>query len=302
MYSGSTLTRYSGRVMGAHQKIDRIARRQLGQLLPDPELFPSIREILRFEGRDGPDGIKIKSPAQDEPWHYYNPFNRRDNALIKIINDHQETLIAELRAGHRERAAFEAAWQAHALVDGLTPAHHYPYEAKLIELMNGQGLETRTSIIKKNIIAADTTREWLSKNWQMWGPKGLRTAHGLFELGVSTLIAPLGFGDAMPTLEDCRRMHRRGIASYFKAQAREIAALGMFDAYLERGWTPRLAWQVRHRLGPALVTTVTLAWFSALVSAEMVSFDDIGPLRPGYRLRAARRRRQRQQKRQSSEK
>ena len=33
MYSGTTLTAVSGRLAGAHQKIDRIARRQLSVLL-----------------------------------------------------------------------------------------------------------------------------------------------------------------------------------------------------------------------------------------------------------------------------
>ncbi len=269
MYSGTTLTKYSGRVLGAHQKIDRVARRQLKQLLHDDSVFPKSRHILQFEGRNGPDGIKIKSPAQDEPWHYYNPFDDDDEKLIGIVQDHYDNLVRELKKGNKERTAFEAAWLAHALVDGLTPAHHYPYEEKLVELMDGRGLETRTSILKKNIIPGSTKREWVSKNWQMWGSKGLRTAHGLFEIGISTLIAPLTFSESMPKVDRIDKVKEMGVCENFKRTAREIAVLGIFDSYLEKGWTPKLAWQVRHRLGPALVQTVTLTWYCALVDAGL---------------------------------
>lgn len=267
MYSGTTLTKYSGRVLGAHQKIDRVARRQLRQLIRDDTAFPKSRYILQFEGRNGPDGIKIKSPAQDEPWHYFNPFDDEDKNLLGIIQDHYDNLVAELKRDNQERVSFEAAWLAHALVDGLTPAHHYPYEEKLLELMDGKGLETRTTILKKNIISGTSKRDWLTKNWQMWGSKGLRTAHGLFEIGISTLIAPLSFSESIPTQKQLDKVHEMGVCENFKRTAREIAVLGIFDSYLEKGWTPKLAWQVRHRLGPALVQTVTVTWHCALVDA-----------------------------------
>src|SRR5687767_1959302 len=122
MYSGSTLTKYSGRVMGAHQKIDRVARRHLGKIVRDNRVFPASRTILQFEGKNGPDGIKRKSPARDEPWHYYDPFNETDTQLTDLIQEHYDKLVAELKVHNRERVAFEAAWLAHALVDGLTPA------------------------------------------------------------------------------------------------------------------------------------------------------------------------------------
>ncbi len=269
MYSGTTLTKYSGRVIGTHQKIDRLARRQLAKLIIDDTIFPNIRNILQFEGRNGPDGIKIKSPAKDEPWHYYNPFDDSDNKLMLLIDDHYTSLVTELASGNRERSAFEAAWLAHALVDGLTPAHHYPYEAKLLELMGGKGLDTRTSVIKKNVVGGETRREFIKNNWEMWGPKGLRTGHGLFELGIATLIAPLTFAESQPTKTDINRLRDLGITSYYQQVAREVAVLGMFDAYLAKGWTPKLVWQVRHRLGPALVSTVTLIWHNALVDAGL---------------------------------
>ena len=95
---------------------------------------PTTREILHFEGNNGPDGIKRKSPSVDEPWHYIDPANPNDRALAGMINDHYVNLVQALRDANRVRAAFEAAWMAHAITDGLTPAHHYPLSDKIEEL------------------------------------------------------------------------------------------------------------------------------------------------------------------------
>lgn len=260
----------SGRVLGSHQKIDRVARKHLGKIIGENSAFPAIRSILQFEGKNGPDAIKRKSPAQDEPWHYYSPFDDEDSMLIELIKGHYDKLVHELKADNKERVAFEAAWLAHAIVDGLTPAHHYPYEEKLIELRNGEGIENRTTIKDKLVMPGDNRRQKVRNNWKMWGPKGLFTTHGLFELGVATLIAPLGFGEAIPTKEDLREVQEIGVIERFKRYAREIAVLDMYDNYYKKGWTPKFAYQVRHKLGPALVQMVVLAWYSALIDAELV--------------------------------
>ena len=270
MYSGTTLTKYSGRVLGAHQKIDRVARRHLARLLPDNALFPNSKHILHFEGKNGPDAIKRKSPAKDEPWHYYSPFNDDDSQLIELIADHYKLLVKELKAGNTERIAFEAAWLAHALVDGLTPAHHYPYEEKLIELRGGQGIETRTTIKEKLVMHGETRREKMKNNWKMWGPKGVFTTHGLFEMGIATLIMPLGFGEAIPKARDVARMRKIGPTEWFKRTAREIAIMDMYERYHRKGWTPKLAYDIRHKLGPLLVQTVCLTWYAAVADAGLI--------------------------------
>src|SRR5687768_4414525 len=149
MYSGTTLTPLSGRLMGAHQKLDRLAHASLRSLLKEPNVFPSIRRVLHFEGVNGPDAIKRKSPAKDEPWHYYSPFDDTDNKLIDLLDIHYDQLVKALKGKDEVRAAFEAAWLAHAIVDGLTPAHHYPYEEVLTELRGGAGIETRTTVKEK---------------------------------------------------------------------------------------------------------------------------------------------------------
>jgi hypothetical protein len=269
VYSGTTFTKVSGRILGAHQKIDRIARRHLRTLISANEDFPLIREILQFEGLNGPDGIKRKSPAKDEPWHFYNPADTSDTTLLELIADHYQQLVIALKDHNREHASFQAAWMAHAIVDGLTPAHHYPYDEKLSELRGGEGQESRTTIKAKLVMPGETRRAKVKNNWKMWGPKGLFTTHTMFEMGVATLIMPLTFSEVRPRLNDTTRAEQLGVVEYFKQAAQEVAALQLYEAYYRKGWTPRMALRIRQDLGPIMVRTVTLSWWLAAKEAGL---------------------------------
>jgi len=268
MYAGTTLTPMSGRILGAHQKLDRVARRHLSVLLgKDDHKFPPIREILKFEGRNGPDGIKRKSPAQNEPWHYINPFDLKDTELARTIEDHHQSLIEALRDKNDTRAAFEAAWLAHAIVDGLTPAHHFPYEEELSKIRDGQGLETRDTVMQKIIMPGSSPGRQVRNNWKMWGPKGLMSTHGFFEIGIATMIAPLSFRHAVPKRRDIETVQQHGIIEFFQQRAREIAGHDFYRKYYQTGWTPRLAQEVRRELAPAILQVISLAWYSAARTA-----------------------------------
>jgi len=268
MYSGTTLTNKSGAILGAHQKIDRVAYKHLLLLAEDPQ-FPGIRDILHFEGKNGPDGIKRKSPAKDEPWHFYDPFDEDDTQLLELLLLHYNELVRQLKRGSPERAAFDAAWIAHAVVDGLTPAHHFPYEEKLSEL-RGESVATRDSIKNKLIIPGDTVSESVRKNWAMWGVKGLMSMHGFFELGVAVLIAPIKMNTSRIRPSDIDTLVEVGYEEVFKRAAREIALLDMYDRFHEHGWTIRLSRDVRNHLGPIMARTVTLVWYSALRDAGLL--------------------------------
>lgn len=271
MYSGTTLTTKSGRVMGTHQKIDRIARKHLRRLEIKRDAFPATKNILKFEGKNGPDGIKRKSPAVNEPWHYFNPFDDDDTTLLQLIEEHYALLTKALAGKEQERASFEAAWLAHALVDGLTPAHHYPYEEKLTELRGGESIETRTSIKEKLVMPGENRREQVKNNWKMWGPKGLLSTHGMFEFGIAAITAPLAFSESVPHKSDIVRMQELGIGEYFKQTAREIAVLDMYKRFYEKGWTTKLSIDARQKLLPSIIKTVTLAWYCALQDSKQKS-------------------------------
>jgi hypothetical protein len=267
MYSGTTLTRASGRILGAHQKIDRVARKQLGKLLQESSKFPRRKTILHFEGRNGPDGVKSKSPAQDEPWHYFNPFDEDDTQLTEIIEGHYKNLVKALKNADEVVAGFEAAWLAHAVVDGLTPAHHFPYEEKLVELRNGEGIETRTSIKEKIIMPGENRVDSVKNNWKMWGPKGLMTTHGAFEWGVATIMLPMRLPLRQVSAEDLAEIRKTPAVEYFVHSAKEIAALGLYEKFYKYGWTSKLARAVRRQLVPTILKTVTLIWYKAACDA-----------------------------------
>lgn len=262
MYSGSTLTTYSGRVLGAHQKLDRSARRLLTRMQPRTT-FPSIRSILHFEGGNGPDAIKRKSPAKDEPWHYLQPYDLSDTQLLDLITQHYKALVIALKNVDSVKASFEAAWIAHAVVDGLTPAHHFPYEEKLSELRGGQGKHTRTTVKTKLVMPGDTKRSAVKNNWKMWGPKGLFTTHSGFELGVAMLVAPMRLSHKKPKLEGANTFDSKTLADWFRAQAQQVADLGLYDNFYKTGWTIPLAREVRRKLATKLVQSIALVWYNA---------------------------------------
>ncbi len=270
MYSGTTLKpmRKFDAWFGAHQKIDRVARVHLGRLIAGQGNFPTRKQIIGFEGYDGPDGIKRKTPAQGEPWHYYNPEDASDVQILEVLEKNYQELVAALKKGNMTRAGFEAAWLAHGIVDGLTPAHHYPYEKELMRL-RGSGLETRTSAKDKVIIPGENIPDRVSKNWQMWGDKGLLATHMAFEWGVAVMIVPLRLTHAMPSDDEIRWVLKNGISELFKERAGQIADLHMYDTFYKSGWNARLAKQVRKQLVPSIINTVTLAWYAAFHEAEL---------------------------------
>ncbi|USN97061.1 MAG: hypothetical protein H6797_02610 [Candidatus Nomurabacteria bacterium] len=254
--------------MGAHQRIDRLARRELAHLLRKKRYFPTIREILHFEGLNGPDGIKRKSPGQDEPWHYLDPTDQEDVKLRQMINDHIHNLSVALAKGNSQRAAFEAAWMAHAITDGLTPAHHYPLEEKLEELRGGEGLETRNTPRKKLLMPGDTRRQKLRNNWEYWGAKGVMTTHLAFELGIATTIAAGRLQDTAPSKSDIARLKRDGFMVLFDEALDHIVDLQLYEEFTRSGWTRRLARDTRTELVPEIIRIITLAWYSSVLAAE----------------------------------
>ncbi len=273
MYSGSTLTILSGRLLGAHQKIDRLARRQLEILFPHCG-FPGVQSILHFEGGNGPDAIKRKSPAQNEPWHYLKPFDANDTQLLELIEHHYEALVQALTDKDSVRASFEAAWLAHAVVDGLTPAHHYPYEERLVEISGGQDIAERTSMRKKILMPGASRSEQLRNNWKMWGPKGLLTTHAIFEWGVAMVLAPLKMRQHVPSRDSLQALQTSGVKKWFRRAAQDVARLELYDAFYQTGWTIPLARRIRSQLAPALVQAVTVIWYSAAHDAGLLKALD----------------------------
>ena len=186
------------------------------QLLNIPATkFPTNKAIRKFEGINGPDGIKIKALAREEPWHFYDPFDPNDKKILGIIEQHFRELTKALQTDNTVRAGFEAAWLAHAIVDGLTPAHHYPYKEELMKLNGGDSKKSR-SIKAKLVLPGETLTKRMHNNWKMWGDKGLVSSHLAFEMGIAAMITPLRFRTSHPSSADMEQLRSEGLTELFR--------------------------------------------------------------------------------------
>ncbi len=229
--------------------------------------FPHISDILHFEGSRGPDGVKLKSPGKDEPWHFIDPADLDGhNRLFTAIADHRENLTHALEMENYERAAFEAAWLAHAVVDGLTPAHHEPLDEQTEHLKYAD--EKKYKVRSKIVMSGSgSARQFIVNNWDYWGAKGLMTNHTLFEAGVAVAAKPLKFSYATLSQHDFDNLDEKGFLALYSAMIKEVAQLNMYEQFKQTGWTTRLARQTTLVLLPIIVRAVTLAWYDAYAAA-----------------------------------
>lgn len=269
MHSFVLKNKHADSLLGTHQKLDRLAYRSMRKFILDHNKplharaklarFPTLKMIQHFEGINGPDGIKLKSPGQQEMAHFYDPHSEEKQPILELLAHHQGELKKAIIEGNEERAAFEASWLAHALVDGLTPAHHFPYEKYLAEI-RGEGGHTRTSKTKKMLVRGESARDTLRKNWQVIGAKGLLTTHMNFEGGVASVLLPLRLRSAIPSAVEVAYASQRGLIETFQITAKSIADLELYERFYRQGWTVKLARDVKGLLLPQLVKMVTLAW------------------------------------------
>ena len=254
-------------IFHAHQKLDKVARRHLDALLPFGATFPPAKKILRFEAGHGPDGAKLKRQQGDQPWHFVDPHDDDDTQIHEHIEHHFKGLKKALLDQDEVRAAFEAAWLAHALVDGLTPAHHYPYEQEL-ENLRGEDRDTRRGIVGRAYVKSDSLVESVQRSLRLVGPRGLLTTHAMFEAGAYAIIAPLKFAKSAPTPKEAEKVIKEGVTAVFQDFAKEIAGLRIYERFIARGWSQSVCRDVRRELAPRMVKMVTLAWYAAAHEVE----------------------------------
>ena len=260
--------KHSGELSGTHQRLDRAARSWFKVFAPSGEFFPSTRDILHFEGNRGPDGLKWKSPGIDEPMHFILPDD--DNGkLAKMITDHQYNLRQALTKQDKVRAAFEAAWMAHAITDGLTPAHHFPYEEAVGELMSDREYKKIFGHPIKGIMRGDTLAEAARNNWLYWGVEGYMTKHIAFEYGVALVATPMTNKALFPKLseEEKARIYdyqQIDLISEFYKSLYKIDQLKMYERFRKKGWNTKLAYESREILIPEIVKMILIGWLTSL--------------------------------------
>lgn len=254
----------SGKLMGTHQKIDRAARRFLATKLSAKEnkILPNENSILRFEGAKGPDGLKMKSPGVDEPMHFINP-EHDDGSLITMIMDHQYNMRKAVKDKNWDRVAFEAAWMGHAITDGLTPAHHYPFLEATKDLVSKDEFVKLFGVPIKGIMTGSNFVSTLQNNWMYLGAGGFMTKHIAFEYGCAIVTAAMSYRAMMKRLYGMELKNIDLRAEFYKSLDK-VAALDMYDRFLKSGWTTNLAYETKEILIPEIVRAVVCGWASGI--------------------------------------
>jgi len=265
MYSGFINSKRTLPAVGVHQRFDRAAYRFVAPMM-QRQAFPTRHQIISFEGVNGPDGLKAKSPGRHEPGHLYSPQTGVGD-IPDLIEAHYGTLVAALRQQDLVRAAFDAAWLAHYVCDGLTPAHHFPLDAELA----AYGADYASSPRRYKhavVVRGRTPAQTIKTSWALWGGKGLLSTHFNFEMGVATAL--VGRRIRVRLDEAALEQGRRdGPLTYFKQQADDIASLQMYERFYAEGWTPALAQLVLRRLAPQIVQAIAVVWLLAYQEAGL---------------------------------
>ena len=167
---------------------------------------------------------------------------------------------------------------AHVIVDGLTPAHHYPYQEES-QRLRGEAIGCQTKILSKVFIKRKqvargklATLSWwsfLDKNWRLWGSRGLILHHSLFELGVALIVKPANLNRNQVSFSEISNYEDSGLVPYFKQVARQIADYETYRDFQVWGWTPKLTIQIRYLLVPQVINLIALAWREAVYASQI---------------------------------
>jgi len=226
--------------IGTHQKFDRTAYSLIKGKL-DPDKFPPRSLLLKFEGSGGPDGLKFKGKYKTD--HLWDPVNKIGH-LPDWIETNYRNLVDALKKGDMAKASFEAGFMAHYLTDSLTPAHHLSHKFILEEY---EGKKYR-------------------RRWKVYGHKGLLSSHVAFEAGISSAIffTPIkaSFDQAL-----LRSIKKEGIKSVVLHESLSISKHNIYDQYLQKGWSAKLAKTIKATLVVRIPQLIAAAWLAAYLEA-----------------------------------
>lgn len=269
MYAGFITPKRVIKKVGIHQRLDAAGYRMIEPYLPIDGSFPPIKDILHFEGYNGPDGLnskiglrpkglKPKDPHEHNPSHLYDPATD-SGEVPHHIESHYKSLVDALKREDSIRASFEASWMAHYIGDGLTPAHHWPLEHKIAEAAEKASRSLKNGDTGK--FAAQ-----FQKHWAIWGAKGHMTTHMNFELGIAFALLIFPIRPIFSEYELSRAL-RLGPVEYFKSEARAVAELDLYERFYREGWTNDLALIIKNQLAPRAASCIGLLWLMALLEA-----------------------------------
>ncbi len=209
------------------------------------------------------DSLGKKSPHVD---NNASDVQSDSRSVVAMIQDHYANLVAALQQKDKVRAAFEAAWMAHMVTDGLTPAHHFPLSDVKDELMAEKEMMRVFGQPVKGVMHGRSMLETMRNNWLYWGAKGHMTQHVAYEYGVAVLAATLPQKTMMPELKPEDFQDLQVEANFFRSLQR-IRQFKMYDHFRENGWTTELAFETKNTLLPEIVKAITLSWYAAATEA-----------------------------------
>lgn len=268
MYSGFVTHRHTIKRLGIHQRLDRAAYRMVHAYFA-PGSFPSLKQILHFEGFNGPDGLKVKSPGHADPDHFYDPI-ANVGELPKHVASHYDKLTKALKDQDMVRSGFEASWLAHYVVDGLTPAHHVLISDEM-DRINGGALPKREGKFFKYVISGEGA---LKKNWAIWGTKGVVSTHHNFEVGIATTLIGRPVRVRLDPVK-LARAQEVGYMQFFKEESAAIAKLDLYTEFQKKGWSAAMAASIRNQIAPAAVQAAGIIWLLAYLDAGLVDVKHV---------------------------
>ena len=121
----------------------------------------------------------------------------------------------------------------------------------------------------KGVSKGDNFAETMRKNWLFMGAGGLMTKHIAFEYGVAYIITPARLKSLHPKDFTRQDAENADFEKAFYTGLERVAALKMYDRFLEKGWTTDLAIDTREVLIPEIVRAITLGWASAANQAKL---------------------------------
>lgn len=154
----------------------------------------------------------------------------------------------------------------HAIVDGLTPAHHFPLSDVKDELMTDKDFMQVFGQPIKGLMHGRNLLETMRNNWLYWGAGGHMSKHIAYEYGVLMIAAPLS-AKALSVKLTAEDLQELDTEKMFCEAFDRVRKLDLYTRFLENGWTTELALATKNKLLPEIVRAVALGWYSAAAEA-----------------------------------
>ena len=259
MFASIPLTKFIN-PYGDHQRFDRLAYKKLRTALPD-DFFPGIKEILKHEGLNGPDGQKFQDDVCEQQ-HFLDPSDPLSSPMMEHVWNHYDSLVKALRNHDLQDSAYHASWLAHGLVDGLTPAHHVPYPDMIKSLTEHH--QDRNTYHGRLFVKGENFFDTIKRTYKFMGPKGLLMKHTLFECGAAISMQ---FFQAKNTQIMRSAGSRVSLPAFYARSVEKVARLNMYFRFETSGFSASLVMDSRRTLGPTMVEVISTFWYHAAQEA-----------------------------------